>query len=98
MSIRLPAFFSIIVLALCPFTYADNPTSDSGHRVEQSALVASEKNSYNVTLPMECTPLDIPVVTFDQTVKSRVTVTGNEIKFNPALNEGVGITATYTCP
>jgi hypothetical protein len=47
---------------------------------------------------MECTPLDIPVVTFDQTVKSRVTVTGNEIKFNPALNEGVGITATYTCP
>jgi len=49
-------------------------------------------------LTMECTPIDTPVVTFDRVVNTTITVTGNQIKFSPALSEGVKITATYTCP
>ena len=98
MSTRIPVLFFATVIAFCSISFAAVSTSDDGHRVEQSALVTSGKNGYNVALPLECTPLDIPVVTFDQTVKSAVKVAGNEIKFDPALNEGVGITASYTCP
>lgn len=49
-------------------------------------------------LTMECTPLDVPVITLDQQINTTITITGNQIKFSPAVNEGVGITATYTCP
>jgi len=49
-------------------------------------------------LTMECTPIDTPVVTFDRAVSTTITVTGNVIKFSPALSEGVKITAVYTCP
>lgn len=49
-------------------------------------------------LTMECVPIDNPVVTFDQPVSTTITVTGNQIKFTPALSEGVRVTAVYTCP
>lgn len=48
-------------------------------------------------LTMECVPIDTPVVTFNPSVSTTITVTGNVIKFSPALNEGVKITAVYTC-
>lgn len=49
-------------------------------------------------LTMECTPIDTPVVTLNPATQTTITVTGNMIKFAPALSEGVKITATYTCP
>ncbi len=48
-------------------------------------------------LTMECVPIDTPVVTFNQAVSTTISITGNEIKFSPALNEGVVVTAVYTC-
>lgn len=48
-------------------------------------------------LTMECIPIDTPVVTFNQAVTTTITITGDQIKFSPALNEGVQVTVTYTC-
>ncbi len=49
-------------------------------------------------LTMECTPIDTPVVTLMPAANTMITITGNMIKFSPALSEGTKITATYTCP
>lgn len=49
-------------------------------------------------LKLQCVPIDNPVVTFDRAVSTQVTRNGDELKFTPALPEGVQITAKYTCP
>jgi Thrombospondin type 1 domain len=49
-------------------------------------------------LTMECTPIDVPIVTFDRAVSTTVSVSGNQLRFTPAVPEGVRITARYTCP
>ncbi len=49
-------------------------------------------------IKMECDPTDNPVVTFDKPVTTTISVTGDTIKFSPALPEGVKVTVVYTCP
>lgn len=49
-------------------------------------------------LKLQCVPIDNPVVTFDKPVSTTISRSGNELKFTPALPEGVMVTAKYTCP
>jgi hypothetical protein len=49
-------------------------------------------------ITLQCTPIDTPVVVFDQPITASIQVTGNTMKFTPALPEGVKVTVTYTCP
>jgi len=48
-------------------------------------------------LKLECIPTNTPVVTFDQQVVTSISLVGDELKFNPAIPEGIRVTAQYTC-
>jgi hypothetical protein len=49
-------------------------------------------------LKMQCTPMNSPTVTFDRAVTTTISIAGDQIKFTPALPEGVKVTVSYTCP
>jgi hypothetical protein len=49
-------------------------------------------------ITLECTPVGAPTVTFSQPVSTSTTLTGNVIKFSPAVPQGVTVTIKYKCP
>ncbi|HMN67494.1 MAG TPA: hypothetical protein PKC28_03050 [Bdellovibrionales bacterium] len=49
-------------------------------------------------ITLQCVPVGNPTVTFDRPVNTSVSVIGKEMKFTPALPEGVKVTIVYTCP
>lgn len=93
-----PSFFGTL--------YADLSARTNGHigsicdsDYAQNLRYIRERTVNNMPgLTMECTPTDVPVVTFDQTVNTTISVEGNQIRFSPAIPENVRITARYTCP
>ncbi len=49
-------------------------------------------------LMLECVPTDAPKITFDRPLAPAISLSGDQIKFTPALPEGVTVTVVYTCP
>lgn len=49
-------------------------------------------------LTLQCTPIGNPQVSFDRIVNTTVSLTGNTLKFMPAIPEGTKVTVVYTCP
>lgn len=79
--------------------FASSVFAQDAHLVEQHAeALGGNVERRLASLEMECTPLDKPKVTFDQDIKTKVAIDGNQIKFTPGLANGTHITALYTCP
>lgn len=49
-------------------------------------------------LKLECTPVGTPTITFSPPFTTSITITGDQVKFSPALTEGVTVTVKYVCP
>ena len=49
-------------------------------------------------ITLQCVPIDNPVVTFNAPVTTSISLTGDKLKFTPAVPEGVQVTISYTCP
>lgn len=96
--VQSPAFFGTLYAELSNKTGGHiGSICDNDYSTNLSYIKERTVNSMP-GITMECTPIDTPVVTFVPTVNTTITVTGNQIRFSPALNEGVRVTARYTCP
>jgi len=49
-------------------------------------------------MKLKCVPVGTPVVTFNKSVTTKVTLSGDELKFSPVIPEGITIKAVYNCP
>jgi hypothetical protein len=93
-----PSFFGTL--------YAELSTKTGGHigsicdaDYSNSLKIIKDKTVNSMPgITLQCTPIGNPTVTFDKAVTTTVSVTGNTLKFSPAVPEGVKVTIVYTCP
>lgn len=93
-----PSFFGTLYAELSTKTNGHIGSICDGDYSNNLKLIKNKVVGSMPGLTMECTPIDTPVVTFDRPVTTSVSVVGNQLKFTPALPEGVVVTAKYTCP
>ncbi len=50
------------------------------------------------SLRLDCTPVGTPQITYSPNFSTQATVSGRDLRFNPALPEGTRVTVNYNCP
>lgn len=93
-----PSFYGTMYKELSSLTYGHVGSICDTDYSENLKYIKTQVVNSMPGLTLECTPIGTPVITYTPPTVTSVTLVGNQVKFSPALPEGVSVTVKYNCP